>query len=259
MTMATNFKTNPQKDAVLLAQNSQKVSPNSRLIWDYKNSLPLLDLFQLEMCVGLLLGDASMERSQSKTTHRLRFEWGDKHQFYAKSVYEVLSLYCLTSPRMQIRESVNKVPVTTWCFQTVSVPAFNKLAEAFLSSEGKKRLNLDLLSELISPVSLAYWYIDDGHRGSANRYGMYLNTQAFTEAEAQGLCNIIKTKFNLEGWVQSKESRKNQPYIVISGHSYSTFFSQVQQYIHPSMRHKFPIGSRTQWHDLNPLTTTFSK
>lgn len=71
-----NPKTNPQRDAVLRTQLTKRVSPNSKLMWDYKNSLPTLDKFQQAICVGLLLGDVSIVSNQSKTNlaHKLKFE-----------------------------------------------------------------------------------------------------------------------------------------------------------------------------------------
>lgn len=243
-----NPKTNPKREAVLQAQINQTISPNSKLIWDYKSSLPALDSFQLAMCTGLLLGDVSIVRNASLKipSHKLKFEWGDRHSAYAQSVYDHIILYCLTSPRLQTGINAQNNSVKTWCFQTVTVPAFNILGQAFLMNKGKT-LNMTMLEELMTPVSLAYWYMDDGHCGNVGRYGMYFNTQGFTHQEAEGLCSILRTKFNLDSWVRSKKSKNNIPYIVVSGHSYSVFFSYVEKYIHPSMRHKFPQGSRTQW------------
>ena len=245
-----NPKTNPQRDAVLRTQLTRRVSPNSKLMWDYKNSLPNLDKFQQAICVGLLLGDVSIASNQSKTNlaHKLKFEWGGTHHEYALSVYDSLRIYCLSAPRTQKRINVNDQTVTSWCFQTVTVPVFNNLGEAFLDySNNRKTLNLSLLDELLTAVSLAYRYIDDGHCGDPGRYGLYVNTQAFTEEEVQALCRILINKFDIDCWSAKKKSKQDRPYIVISGHSYNTFFSCVELYIHPSIRYKFPKGRRTQW------------
>lgn len=88
--------------------------------------------------------------------------------------------------------------------------------------------------------------MDDGHCASNGRYGIYLNTQGFTYTSVEALCFILKNQLYLDCWVASKKSKSNLPYIVISGHSYNTFFNLVKPYIHPSMRYKFPQGSRTQ-------------
>lgn len=251
-----NPKTNMQRDAVVQAQAMKRVSPNSKLIWDYRNSLPTLDSFQLAMCVGLLLGDGSIARGYSLKTmaHKLKFEWGGRHEEYAKSVYDSLMLYCLSTPRTQERRNVNNVLVRSWCFQTVTVPAFNILGDIFLDSEkSKKILNISKLSEHMTAVSLAYWYIDDGHCGDSGRYGLYLNTQSFTKEEVHSLCLILRNKFGVDCWQANKKSKQDKPHIVISGHSYSTFFSHVEKYVHPSMRHKFPTGERTQWSTLSKL------
>nr|QNH82614.1 LAGLIDADG endonuclease [Sterigmatomyces sp.] len=248
--MNINPKTNPQRDAVLLAQQTRVVGPNSALMRNYKDSLPNLDLFQLGLCVGVLLGDAAIAPNQAVTqlTHRLKFEWGGKNQEYAQHVYDMLSLYCLTGLRTQVRVNAKNNEVTTWCFQTVSVPAFNILAIAFLSG-GKKVLDIHALADMITPVSLAYWFMDDGGSVMNNRYTLHLHTQGFTHEEVLALCGILKNKFDLDCWVGSKASKKHKPFIVISGHSYTKFFQLVAPHIIPSMRYKFPTGSRTQWQD----------
>lgn len=253
-----SINTNPQREAVLAAQKTQKVSPNSKLIWDYKNSLPELNTFQQAMCIGLLLGDVSIVSNKTHTSHKLKFEWGGKHFAYAQSVYKSLELYCLSDIRTQVRTNVNNVQVTTWCFQTVTVPAFNDLGQAFLI-EGmtRKTLNLQKIEDLMNPVSLAYWYIDDGHCGAQGRYGLYLNTQGFTTEEVGGLCEILKKKFDLDCWMSCKQSKKNLPFIVISGNSYNIFFSHVEKYIHTSIRYKFPQGTRTQWSTLSYIIIPF--
>ena len=69
----TNFNTNAQREAVLKAKKNGVVGPNSKLMRDYRNSLPELDSFQLSICIGLLLGDASLEKGR-QNTHRLKFE-----------------------------------------------------------------------------------------------------------------------------------------------------------------------------------------
>jgi hypothetical protein len=175
-------------------------------MWEYKISLGALDSFQLAMCTGLLIGDVSIIRNSNWSkalSHKLKFEWGDIHFTYAKSVYHSLELSKgLTSPREQIRTNINNVTTCTWCFQTVTVPAFNILAEAFMAQNNStNKTPLAIVSELMTPVSLAYWYMDDGHCANRGREGLYLNTQGFTEEEVFGLCNILRSKFDLDCWL----------------------------------------------------------
>jgi len=62
------------REAVLAAMQTTRISPNSKIMTNYKNSLPPLGLHLLGMCIGLMLGDASLQSNAAGTTHRLKFE-----------------------------------------------------------------------------------------------------------------------------------------------------------------------------------------
>lgn len=226
------------------------VSPNSKLMWAYKESLPMLTPFQQQVCTGLMLGDVNLVANSTGTAHRIKFEWGDVNYAYAMYVYSLLELYCLTPPRKQTRINANGNTVVTWCFQTVSVPAFNFLADVFLV-KGKKIINTTLLAPYLTDVALAHWYMDDGSlSSSADRYGLTLHTQGFSTAEVDALIALLVAQFGLNCW---QRSNKGLPIIAISGHSYPVFFGLVASHIHESMRRKFPTGSLTVWpSDVNP-------
>ena len=104
---------------------------------------------------------------------------------------------------------------------------------------GKKHILPELYTQL-TPVSLAFWFMDDGGRQDYRGYGLQFHTQGFTVPEVQALCAILNDKFSLECWVKFN---KRKPIIAISGRSYITFFGLVHEYIHDSMRFKFPTGS----------------
>lgn len=89
--------------------------------------------------------------------------------------------YCLEVPRRQVRVNRNGNEVVTWCFQTVTHPAFLFLHEVFII-EGKKHI-LPVLNDLVTPVSLAFWFMDDGGRQDYRGYGLQFHTQGFTLAE----------------------------------------------------------------------------
>ena len=117
---------------------------------------------------------------------------------YAFYVWHLLFPYCLELPRRQIRINANGNTVVTWCFQTIKHPVFLCLSPYFLLEESSvKGINPELLSEAISPVSLAFWFIDDGGQQDYRGYGLQFHTQGFTVEEVNALCNILNTKFGL--------------------------------------------------------------
>jgi hypothetical protein len=50
------------------------LSPNSNLLKQYKASLTSLSQIQFNAAIGLVLGDASLNRSNNGKTYRLKFE-----------------------------------------------------------------------------------------------------------------------------------------------------------------------------------------
>jgi LAGLIDADG DNA endonuclease family protein len=113
-----------------------------------------------------MLGDAYLQDNSNSTEYRLRFEWGEINHAYAIHIYELFQLFCLSEPRMQVRTNYLGNQVITWPFQTVYPSSFNILAELFLV-KGRKTVQVNQLWDYFSPVSMAYWYIDDGelHKG----------------------------------------------------------------------------------------------
>ena len=53
-------------------QNLIGLSPNSKLIKEYKNSLTSLSVEQWEASIGLLLGDASLQSQNKGKTYRMK-------------------------------------------------------------------------------------------------------------------------------------------------------------------------------------------
>ena len=57
-----------------LELRGKKLSPNSKIIKEYKSTLPELTEFQKEVRIGHLLGDARIESRKSGKGHLLKFE-----------------------------------------------------------------------------------------------------------------------------------------------------------------------------------------
>ena len=62
------------------------LSPNSKLLKEYKESLYKLSDLQFEALIGLLLGDASLQTQNKGKTYRIKFEWGNNSKAYVDHV-----------------------------------------------------------------------------------------------------------------------------------------------------------------------------
>ena len=102
------------------------------------------------------------------------------------------------------------------------------------------------VENFLTPIGLAYWFMDDGGKASYNRdyvrKGIVLNTQGFTRKDVDILCQGLHTKFGFECWIKP---HKNGYVLVISAQSYDLFMELCGHWIIPSMRHKLPHGTES--------------
>ena len=220
------------------------LSPNSKLIIEYKKSLTNLNTIQWEASIGLMLGDASIQTQNKGKTYRMKFEWSDKSKPYLLHVYNLFDEWVLSNPHKKSRISPKGNPIINWGFQTISHEAFNPLAKLFLctkNNNGKKGILDSLITTNLTGRGLAYWFMDDGgkldyNKNSKNR-SIVLNTQSFTDKEVEIMSKELMAKFNLECEIRSNKSKK---VIVISNNLDPLFYSLVSSYIIPEMRYKLP-------------------
>lgn len=216
------------------------LSPNSKLLREYKNSLVGLTLEQWEASIGLILGDASLNTQNKGKTYRMKFEWGDRSKLYLDHVYSLFDEWVISDPHKKVRLSPAGNEVINWGFQTISHEAFNKLAELFII-EGKKSITTDLIKNHLTPRGLAFWFMDDGGKLDYNKNSknnsVVLNTQSFMDEEVEVMAEQLGKKFDLDCEVRSN---KGKSVIVIKSVSYSTFLSHIDNYILPEMRYKLP-------------------
>ena len=249
----------------MLIKKSQVIglNPNSKLLKAYKDSLISLSAIQLEVAIGLMLGDASLQSQKNGKTFRLKFEWSDKNKAYVDHVYTIFDQWVLSSPHKKVRKSLAYAgagnTVVNWGFQTISHVAFIPLADLFFLSsieqEGelsnrdsmkmistfKKSIAKDLIKNFLTPRGLSYWFMDDGgkldyNKNSKNK-SIVLNTHSITDIEVSNMCKDLSDKFDLLCEVRSNKGKK---IIVIHSSSYVKFRELVDPYIIPEMIYKLP-------------------
>lgn len=120
---------------------------------------------------------------------------------------------------------------TFYYFITRSLPFFTELEALFYQKLDSRRIKVvpANIMELLTPVSLAYWFMDDGN---ALGKGFQLNTNAFAKADLELLVNVLTNKFGLNCTIQSR----NRIYITVK--SAAKFIQLIEPYIVDSMRYK---------------------
>lgn len=211
----------------------------SRKIENYKRSLSLTD-HQREVLIGVLLGDAHLESRSGGRIFRLKVEQSRKHESYVNHLYEIFREWVLSPPRIRKVEIAGK-QLENICFQTVSHEAFRFYAHQFYR-ERKKSVPKQI-HRWLTPVSFAYWYMDDGSIKSHESKGVVLNTQGFELKGVKLLLGAIQKNF---GFDAKERKQKDGIQIYISGKSYDGFRRLIDPYIIPEMIYKIPTARRTQ-------------
>jgi hypothetical protein len=183
-----------------------------------------------EMLIGKILGDGHLETQNNGATWRLKIEHSFNQKEYVDHQYSLLSHWVSSAPRI-----IKKENSFNYFFQTKSIGDLRFLGLQFYNN--KKKIVPKILSKLMTPISLAYWYSDDGSIKSKQSKGVIFNTQNFTFDEVKFLCSILKNKFDLICWPR-KQQQKYQIYV--SGKSYSIIRELIYKYLIPEMRYKFP-------------------
>lgn len=195
---------------------------------------------QREVLVGLLLGDGHLETQNHGRTFRLKIEQSERHRPYVFHLYTVFREWILTPPRRKLVRSRGRVSYN-WCVQTVSHGAFRFYAHQFYA--GRQKVVPKLIHRLLTPRSLAYWFMDDGSIKSGQSKGIIFNTQAFSQADVDRLIKVLTMNFGLK----AKRRKQRDGYqIYISGESFGEFCKLVEPYLRSEMRYKLPRARLTQ-------------
>lgn len=150
-----------------------------------------------ECLIGHLLGDGYMTKNTGKSTNaRFGFSQSTKKQEYFSKVFSNFMPLCNTSTIPHTKFFVtNDTNLSSLNFSTIRLPCLNHYYELFYG-QGKRNVPVNIM-DLLTPISLAYWIMDDG---SKQNKGMHLNVYAF---DKEGVNNLIETLSNKYGFVCS--------------------------------------------------------
>lgn len=123
-----------------------------------------------EILIGLLLGDGNMQTFThiGKTWRLLILQGGDVHYEYIHHLRELFNYWTV----MPIRENheVSKMGLIykKWFFNSLCFELFSEIGNAFykwdLNLNRRKKVIPHNVKDLISDLSLAYWFMVDGSK-----------------------------------------------------------------------------------------------
>ncbi len=188
-----------------------------------------LNTLQKEVLVGCLLGDAHLENNWSKTNYRLKISQSKQQEEYVKWKHQIFKDWVLTEPKLHV--STNSMR-----FTTVSHSDISKFHNMFY--EGRKKIVPKNIQQLLSPLALAVWFMDDGNavrKKDGSVYAYNLNTQSFNFQEHSVLIDVLKKNFGVDSSI-NKNNGSLRLYIGV--YARDNFVDAIIDFVIPSLRYK---------------------
>ena len=190
-----------------------------------------LNQSQKEVMYGSILGDGYL-RSTGHGSYSLVFTHGEKQLEYLKWKYDIFEQF-VTTKKFRVTRTEFHGNAPSLSFSTISHPemtAFYHLTHP----DGKKRVTKEWL-DLLSPLSLCVWYLDDGSLNK--RYGtIVLSTNAYSLEEHHLMIDYFESVYGIHPKIEPR--RNNQYALRINASESKAFRSIVSDYVPDCMSYK---------------------
>lgn len=191
-----------------------------------------------EVLLGCILGDAALNSNPGTGGYRsIYFAQGDKQKEYFEYKQRLFGNLFITK---QDHESGYGSLIHTGCI-AANLQTYNFIMRYF-NKTGKKFVTEELAND-ITPISLAFWFMDDGNlknREDDNlRCRALLNTQRYSLEENQILAAALKRKFGIESTIGDKDTYKGH-ILMFDADNTERLCSLIAPYVCQSMRYKLP-------------------
>ncbi|WP_338788291.1 endonuclease [Metabacillus sp. FJAT-53654] len=215
----------------------------------------LLPKHIIDRISGKLLGDGNISIEHNRKP-RLRFSHCLRDKDWAIHCYTELKDYVPFSKPKERRviDSRIKIGFTDSIYvQSLTSPIVISLLDIWYIHR-KKIVPFDLLYEGISPVTLAWWYQDDGHLKNVNGKvsKIILSTDSFSKKENIELIELLNTFYKLTFRLDGQNRL-----ILYEKAQILYFLEIIQPYLHSSMQRKFFIPHNDSISKTNKRTTIY--
>jgi hypothetical protein len=203
---------------------------NTLALREQKASLAMTDR-QKQILVGMLLGDAHLERQQGALAARLKIEHSVAQKAYVDWKYLEWRDWVRTPPKARVRRNRLGTSSTNVGFSTLSHVELERFRLEFYRDR-RKVIPRDLE---LTPLSMAVWFMDDGSKKSSQCRGLYLNTQSFTRAEVVLLQRVMERDVGVRTTVRRQRDGLQ---IYVPASSTPGLAAFITREMLPSMRYK---------------------
>jgi len=108
--------------------------------------------------------------------------------------------------------------------------------------QDRKKVVPTNIGDILDPLAVAVWFMDDGGRGARTPRGLVFNTSCFSAEEQVFLQKILADKF---GVLTSIHPRSKGFQLYIKAESFTRFSELISPYLITSMRYKLPVDPVT--------------
>ena len=194
--------------------------------------------YQRSIVIGLLLGDGYLYKDG-----RLQVEQSTAHEEYVVWLYNQL-LSLVSGPIGYAQRTHPKTNKKSYSCRFYTKNIFHDLESIFYIPVGTKRKKIlpRNIEQLLDPVVLAIWFMDDGGKSQSTVKGAYINATSFSDEERLEIQKAFLHGFQLKINIH-KAGGNNQYNFYIPADSYFSFYKIVfptMKYV-PSMQYKLSI------------------
>ncbi|WP_261131804.1 endonuclease [Bacillus sp. Marseille-Q3570] len=191
----------------------------------------------IEMLTGKLLGDGNITIEKGKRG-RLRFTHASSDKEWCKYCYDMLKEHLpFNAPKYRKLIDPRMKQGFTECYYVQSKTAESiDFLKALWYPSGKKQLPKEFIRKNLSPLSLAWWYMDDGNLKVQNNNAtkVILSTDSFSNNEVNFLQEVLFSSFQL-----TFKTDKQNRLLLYDKASIFYFLSIVKPHLIPSMGRKY--------------------
>ena len=190
--------------------------------------VPELTPRQKSLAIGILLGDGYCRKEGN-----LQIEQSSKlHGEYVAWLHDTQQLGEISGKLTKnIKHTHPKTQVDSFKDRFYTKPLFKEWREIWyeknLKTTGYRKIIPPNIEELLDPISLAIWYVDDGCMPGR------ISVCCFSITDQYKLKEALENKFGLKVTIQ-KQGGKNQASLYIQSESYQKFYDIVSSPLAPN-------------------------
>lgn len=212
-----------------------------------------IDSYTKEILLGILLGDGSL--SSKYGVHNGAVDFG--HSIKQKEYFEE-TVRLLGEGNTNVYKRISGYGSEILVGHYKTNPEFKEIVKKHCIRDGKKYVTKEW-ANMLTPISLAFWYMDDGSISNADdpnvRPTIHIATNGFSYEECENLVEMLQNKFNIVAEIRTKSTYKGNT-LYMNTENADKFTSLIAPYICEGMKYKLPAYLRCISYCLSDYVST---